>query len=80
MKPNVSCNNEALRCPYGIIQLGPITDKDKMLDSKVLKPCGMLVLKHVIRDGLFLTPQELAVKCNIKVINAGKIMAGLKNT
>ena len=32
-----------------------------------------MVLKHVIRDGLFLTPQEFAVKCNIKVINARKL-------
>ena len=52
----------------------------KLNDSNDAKTCGMVVMKDVLRDGLVLTPQELAVKCNITVINAEKIMAGFKNT
>ena len=52
----------------------------KLNDSNDAKTCDMVVLKDVLRDGLVLTPQELAVKCNIRVINAENIMAVFKNT
>ena len=76
MKPNVTCINEALEMPLWNNTI--ITNTDNKLDSKILKPCGMLILKHVVKNGKFMTTQELAAKCNIKAINAGKIMSSLK--
>ena len=42
MKPNISCIDETLEMPLWNNSVRPITNKDKMLDSKELKPCGML--------------------------------------
>ena len=42
MKPNVSCSNDALKMT--LLNNSVITNIYTMLDSKVLKPCGMLVL------------------------------------
>ena len=38
----------------------------------------MLTLKHVMTNGNFFTTSELAIQCNIKPINAGNLIAGLK--
>ena len=42
MKPNISCIDETLEMPLWNNSVRPITNKDKMLDIKELKPCGML--------------------------------------
>ena len=76
MKANVTCRNEALEIPLWDNKI--ITGSEKVLDSKILKPCGLVILEDVIKKGNLISFQELAVKCNIKAINAGKIMSGLK--
>ena len=76
MKPNVTCINEAIEIPLWNNTV--ITNTDKKMDTKILKRHGMVCLKHVINNGNLLTAQELAKKCHIKPINAGKIMSGLR--
>lgn len=74
---DLTCINEALVIPLWNNTV--ITGSKKILNSKILQPCGMVLLKHVLKNGMLLSVSELAQRCNIRPINAGKIMAGLRN-
>ena len=55
-----------------------ITVDGRTLDSKIFKPASLVLLKDVFQNHNFISFQELANKCNIKHINAGKIMSHLR--
>ena len=76
LEPIISCYNEAYEIPLWNNTV--ITGSNKILDYKLLKSYGILTLKHVMTNGNFFTTSELAIQCNIKPINAGKLIAGLK--
>ena len=76
LEPIISCYNEAYEIPLWNNTV--IIGSNKILDYKLLKSYGILTLKHVMTNGNFFTTSELAIQCNIKPINAGKLIAGLK--
>ena len=46
--------------------------------TQILRPQVILLLKQIIEDGQIISYNNLAKKCNILPINAGRIAAGLK--
>ena len=77
VKHNFSCFNETSNLP--LWKNTVITDKqEKELDSKILKPQGIVSLGEILEDSQIISFRRLAEKCNILPINAGRIATGLK--
>ena len=72
-----TCINETKELPLWKNTI--ITTKtEKKLDSNMLKPLGLNLLKHVMENGNIIYHGTLAKMCNILPINAGRIVSGLK--
>ena len=68
----ISCINEALEMPLWNNKVITVDGR------KILKPASLVLLKYVFQNHNFISFQQLANKCNIKNINAGKIMSHLR--
>ena len=71
-----SCINETHCTP--LWNNSVITVGGTLLDSKILKKYGIINLRHVVKDQHFISFKELSKRCNLRNINAGRILARLR--